>query len=177
MRIRPARPDDEPLAVALHVNPDVRKFLWTLPHMDFTTARQWFNDFVMASEPPGQWFQAIEDDDGKVIGFIWYTNFDGHNAYISVGLVRRRGIGNGRKATALGLEYAFDALGCGRVSTTVVAGNEGGMKLAEFYSTLEGTMRGAFVGKDGVHDVFMYGLLESEWRAKRDSLLPAVQGA
>lgn len=162
--LRRARPDDEALAIRLHIEEPLSRYLFTVPRLDFTQAREWFAGMLEASDPPGEYILAAEED-GKVVGFAWFMNYDGQNAYISIAMMRHRGKGLSVEITRQALDYGFNQLGLHRVSTTVVDGNEQAAKLANRYSTIEGRIREGFKCGDGsVRDVILYGLLASEWQ-------------
>jgi RimJ/RimL family protein N-acetyltransferase len=155
--LRAARPEDANLAITLHTNPTLARFLWPAkPTTSAAHAMRWYAsvEHILAAEC-----------DGRVVGFVWFDHFDGHNAYIVIGMVAQRGKGLATEVTRLGLKYAFDELLLKRVSTTVVAGNVAALALAEKFSTQEGRLRQAFLGPTGVQDILVFGILEPEWRA------------
>ena len=170
LTLRPPRLDDEALAVALHRDEAVARYLWTYPRLNMLAAREWF--ITAAGAEQGTYFPAILED-GVTVGFGWFGNCDGVNAMLSIALVRHRGKGLGYEAARLLLAYAFDDLKLHRVSTTVVEANVPARKLAERFGTLEGRMREAWEADPGVGasrqpvyiDVLVYGVLEAEWRA------------
>jgi RimJ/RimL family protein N-acetyltransferase len=78
------------------------------------------------------------------------------------------GCGYGYEAARLALDFAFDELNLHRVTATVFSYNERSMALFEKLGfRREGTFR-EFLQRDGErHDMFLYGLLCPEWRARQ----------
>ena len=110
--------------------------------------------------------RALEDD--ELIGLL---EFDGvvwahRTTFVSIGIgdVRHRGHGYGREAMHVGLNFVFNELNLYRVCLTVFSYNESAIALYEALGfTREGVYR-EHLERDGRrHDMYLYGLLRSEW--------------
>lgn len=110
-------------------------------------------------------------DSDRIIGIL---QFDGvawthGTAFVSIGIGEEadRGQGYGREAMELGLRFAFDELNLHRVCLTVFSYNDGARTLYERLGFRhEGTYR-EHLQRDGQrHDMLLYGLLRSEWKAR-----------
>jgi RimJ/RimL family protein N-acetyltransferase len=118
---------------------------------------------------------AIRPVDGA--GVVGYCELDGilwpHGAaWISLVIAPRDqwGRGFGSEAMRLLLWFAFDELGLHRVQLDVFATNARAIALYEGLGFVrEGVFR-EFLGRDGRReDMLLYGLLASEWRARKEA--------
>jgi RimJ/RimL family protein N-acetyltransferase len=86
---------------------------------------------------------------------------------IGLGAGGTRGKGYGTEALTLGINFAFNDLNLHRLSLSVFAYNEPAIRL---YKRLGFTHEGVFreyLKRDGQrHDMFLFGLLEHEWRSR-----------
>lgn len=86
-------------------------------------------------DPHAVWFTIYELGTHRPIGLAWLYEISQRHARasfgISIGNPEDRGCGFGAEATALTLDYAFNALGIENVMLTVVAFNESGIRAYE----------------------------------------------
>lgn len=108
-------------------------------------------------------------DSEEIIGLLEMDGIDWahRTTFISIGLgeAKYRGRGHGREAMQLALNFAFNELNLHRVCLTVFSYNTVAITLYERLGfTREGTYR-EHLERDGRrHDMFLYGLLRSEWK-------------
>ena len=103
--------------------------------------------------------------------FIGVTGFEGISwnngtaiIYIGIGGEIHRGCGYGKEALKLTIEFGFEELNFHRIQLTVLEYNEPAIKLYEKLGfKREGVYR-EFIHRDGKrYDMYLYGLLRSEW--------------
>jgi len=106
--------------------------------------------------------------DGALIGTVGFFEIEWANqvAWLGMGIGERNtwDQGYGTEALHLALQYAFDELNLHRITLTVIAYNERAIAMYEkagFHR--EGVFR-EFGQRDGRrYDMYLYGLLRSEW--------------
>jgi RimJ/RimL family protein N-acetyltransferase len=89
-------------------------------------------------------------------------------AWLAIGISSEyQGQGYGHEAMTLALQFAFDEINLHRVQLTVFDYNIPAIRLYEKLGfKREGVFR-EFMQRDGQrHDMYLYGLLSSEWRSK-----------
>ena len=107
------------------------------------------------------------DDDG-IVGLLEFDGIDwpNRNTFVSIGIgeAQHRGRGYGHDAMAAGLRFAFHELNLHRVSLTVFSYNVDAIALYERLGfRREGCYR-EHLERDGRrYDMYLYGLLRSEW--------------
>jgi RimJ/RimL family protein N-acetyltransferase len=110
--------------------------------------------------------RTVQED--ALIGFVELGEvlWTHRNSWLAIGIgdPQQRGRGYGSEAMRLTLDFAFRELNLHRLQLTVFSYNTAAMALYERLGfTREGAYR-EFLERDSVrHDVFMYGLLRSEW--------------
>lgn len=130
---------------------------------------QWTNWLEKSEKDRDSYLFAIrrvEDDFligiAELDGILWTHQ----NCWLSIGIGERAnwGQGYGREAVELTLRYAFNELNMHRVQLTVFSYNERAIALYEGLGfTREGIYR-EHLHRDGRHyDMYLYGLLRSEW--------------
>lgn len=110
-------------------------------------------------------------DNGKIIGIagfeeiIWSSG--AANAFIGIGEEGFAGKGLGKEAMNLLLDFGFNELNFHRIQLNVISYNEIAIKLYEGMGFIkEGTYR-EYIFRDGKRfDMYLYGMLDSEWRKK-----------
>jgi len=104
-----------------------------------------------------------------VAGFdeIIWTNSTA-TVFIGIGPQEQRQKGLGKESLALLLDFGFSELNFHKLQLCVIAYNEPAIKLYEGAGFIrEGTYR-EFIHRDGErHNMYLYGLLRSEWEARR----------
>lgn len=110
--------------------------------------------------------KTIKED--KFIGVTGFDNILWNNGtaviYIGIGDNSFRGKGIGKEALALTLEFGFQELNLHRIQLNVLSYNEPAIALYESLGfKKEGTYR-EFIHRDGKRfDMYLYGILRSEW--------------
>lgn len=109
-------------------------------------------------------------EDDRLIGTVGFHEIEWSNqvAWLTIGIGERAnwGRGYGGEALRLALRYAFDEMNLHRLTLTVIAYNERAIALYERAGfQREGVFR-EFGQRDGKrYDMYLYGLLRSEWRS------------
>ncbi|TDT51048.1 GNAT family N-acetyltransferase [Fonticella tunisiensis] len=116
---------------------------------------------------------AIRDkESSKIIGItgfdeiIWSSGVA--TIFIGIWDENYRGIGIGKEAMSLILDFGFNELNFHRIQLNVISYNERAIRLYEGQGFVkEGTCR-EFIYRDGKrYDLHFYGLLRSEWSCRR----------
>lgn len=111
--------------------------------------------------PPGTLIGLLELD-----GILWTHQISWLS--ITIGAVEHRGHGYGTEALRLALAFAFGELNLHRVQLTVFAYNTPAIALYEKLGfQREGVYREFIHRDDQRSDMYLYGLLAREWRARR----------
>ena len=104
----------------------------------------------------------------ELIGVTGFEDISWNNGtaliYIGIGGEKHRGCGYGKEALKLTIEFGFEELNFHRIHLTVLEYNEPAIKLYEKLGfKREGVYR-EFIHRDGRrYDMYLYGLLRSEW--------------
>ncbi|MBP2033576.1 RimJ/RimL family protein N-acetyltransferase [Clostridium algifaecis] len=113
-------------------------------------------------------FAIINSDDNKFIGVTGFEDILWNNGaatiYIGIGDSSNRGNGIGTEALNLTMEFGFEELNLHRIQLTVLSYNTPAIKLYEKLGfKKEGTYR-EFIHRDNRrYDMYLYGILRSEW--------------
>lgn len=105
----------------------------------------------------------------KIIGITGFENILWNNGtatiYIGIGNDAFRSQGLGQEALYLTMEFGFEELNFHRIQLTVLSYNTPAIKLYEKLGfKKEGTYR-EFIHRDGIrYDMYLYGILRSEWK-------------
>lgn len=114
-------------------------------------------------------FAIRMNDDGKMIGVTGFDEILWSNGvattFIGIGEPGFAGKGYGREAMQLLMDFGFNELNFHRIQLSTIAYNDPAIKLYESIGfTREGAYR-EFILRDGQRfDLYLYGLLGSEWR-------------
>jgi RimJ/RimL family protein N-acetyltransferase len=109
-------------------------------------------------------------EDDQLVGTVGFHEIEWSNqvAWLTIGIGERAnwGRGYGGEALRLALRYAFDEMNLHRLTLTVIAYNERAITLYEQAGfQREGIFR-EFGQRDGKrYDMYLYGLLRSEWQS------------
>ncbi|MBZ9686568.1 GNAT family N-acetyltransferase [Clostridium estertheticum] len=104
----------------------------------------------------------------EFIGVTGFEDISWNNGtaliYIGIGGEKHRGCGYGEEALKLSIEFGFQELNFHRIQLTVLEYNEPAIKLYEKVGfKREGVYR-EFIHRDGRrYDMYLYGILRSEW--------------
>lgn len=108
-------------------------------------------------------------NDETLIGVTGFENILWNNGtaviYIGIGEQSFRGKGLGKEALALAIQFGFQELNLYRIQLNVLSYNTSALKLYESLGfKREGVYR-EFIHRDGIRfDMYLYGILRSEWR-------------
>jgi RimJ/RimL family protein N-acetyltransferase len=128
-----------------------------------------FRDFEQS--PDRLMFAIRMNDDGRMIGIAGFDDVLWSNGvattFIGIGEPGFAGNGYGREAMQLLLDFGFNELNFHRIQLNAIAYNDIAIKLYESLGFLkEGTYR-EFILRDGKRfDLYLYGMLSSEWRSR-----------
>ena len=109
----------------------------------------------------------------ELIGITGFEDISWNNGtaliYIGIGEEKHRGCGYGKEALKLTLEFGFEELNFHRIHLTVLEYNEPAIKLYEKLGfKREGVYR-EFIHRDGKrYDMYLYGILRSEWDESKE---------
>jgi RimJ/RimL family protein N-acetyltransferase len=117
-------------------------------------------------------FAIRPHDSERLIGFadIDDVQWTHRCAWISlaIGDPADRGLGYGREAMTLIIDFAFRSLNLHRLQLTVFSYNTPAIRLYERLGfVLEGTHREALLHDGARYDMFLYGLLSREWLSRK----------
>jgi RimJ/RimL family protein N-acetyltransferase len=122
----------------------------------------------------GEWkgFVIARADTGEYLGQIDFVNLDLKNGWGELGMVigseENHGRGYGTEALELFLTFAFQELRLNRVELVCWAYNTRARRVYEKVGFVqEGVRRQKRFRFGTYHDVICYGLLKSEWEARR----------
>ncbi len=138
------------------------------PKTDSTMAK-WLDSTDRDQNAFGLAIRLLYSDD--MIGYVDLDGIQWNNgcAWMSIGIGNptHRGKGYGTEAMKLALRFAFHELNLHRIQLTVFGYNEAAIHLYERLGfTREGTFR-EIIHRDGQrYDMYLYGLLASEWAAQ-----------
>lgn len=168
-------------------------FLRPIDHLDPETLKVWQNNpdirdramgfrFPVATTQVASWMEAKATRSGKSeasfsvfrqdigVGASFLTGIDWVNRSANFGLYigdkRAHGQGIGYCASALTLDYGFNALGLFRIGLQVIENNTGAIRLYERLGmTHEGRLRAAVQYDGNRKDVLLYGICAPDWNA------------
>lgn len=117
--------------------------------------------------------RTIEED--EMIGYVELSSIQWWNGVanlgIGIGNKKYRGNGYGREALTLLLDFAFEELNLHRIQLNVFSYNKPAIGLYERLGfKREGVYR-EFIHRDGHRwDMYLYGILEEEWRNRQNNI-------
>lgn len=170
--LRDLQSDDADRLFAWRRDPDVDRWMSGAVPTDLGQYRDWLTEFRTDPDRAG-WIILHR---GEPTGFLTLSGLSGAGRTGQwgwyVGEASARGRGVGRAAQALGLDRAFGQFGLQKVWSEVLAGNDAALKAqAAAGFRREGYLR-RHVYKDGAfHDVVLLGMLDDEWRERRQAVL------
>jgi RimJ/RimL family protein N-acetyltransferase len=171
VRLRPLVPSDYPLAFGWFNDPEVvapydRFSVDTME--SFVTAVESAPDDTRSLAP--RYVVERRETPGP-IGFVGHYEAHPVLEYLDVWYVlgdrTTRGKGFGREAVRLLVDHLYDSTSVERIGATCDVDNTASYRLVEGLGFLrEGTLRSALFHHGRWHDVYVYGLTRTEWRAR-----------
>lgn len=167
--------------------------LTALREEDIVKLEQWYNDieflrfYDMVSAVPkskrelhemiheitqshDKYIFAIRSNiDETLIGVTGFENILWNNGtaviYIGIGDKFFRGKGFGKEALALTMQFGFNELNLHRIQLNVLSYNTPALNLYESLGFKKEGVYREFIHRDGIRfDMYLYGILRSEWR-------------
>ena len=171
IRLTALTPDDLPVMARWYDDADFLRMYDARPALPKTEPElaRWLEGLQKSERDVVFAIRAVDRDDliGKLEldGILWTHGVCG--IAIAIGDQANRGKGYGYEAAQLALTFAFNELNLHRVQATVFSYNERSIALFEKLGfQREGVYR-EFLQRDGRrHDMWLYGLLDREWRKK-----------
>lgn len=107
----------------------------------------------------------------KFIGVTGFENvlWNNRNAliYIGIGNENYRGQGIGEEALNLTMEFGFEEFNFNRIYLNVLEYNDRAISLYEKLGFLKEGIQREFIIRDGkTYDMYLYGILQREWKSK-----------
>ena len=176
VRLTALTQNDLPTIVQWHQNPDFLRLFDALPAYPRTDTAltQWLDDTHKSTD--AFLFAVRPLDKDELIGYVeldgilWTHRVSGVS--IAIGETKHWGNGYGYEVMQLVLRFAFDELNLHRVQLTVFSYNERAIALYEKLGfQCEGLHR-EHLQRDGKrYDMYLYGLLHSEWEDRNSTSL------
>lgn len=176
VRLTALTQNDLPTVIQWHQNPEFLRLFDALPAYPKTEAvlAQWLDDTHKATDA---FLFAIRTlDSAELIGYVeldgilWTHQVTGVS--IAIGEAKQWGKGYGTEAMQLVLQFAFDELNLHRVQLTVFSYNERAIALYEKLGFQREGVHREHLQRDGKrYDMYLYGLLRSEWEDRNATLL------
>ncbi|MGE5653420.1 MAG: GNAT family N-acetyltransferase [Bacillota bacterium] len=128
-----------------------------------------FKEFEDAQDKLMFAIRMINDD--KIIGVTGYYDILWTNGvattFIGIGDSGSAGQGYGKEAMQQLLDFGFNELNFHRIELTTIAYNQPAIKLYEGLGFVREGAHREFILRDGQRfDLYLYGLLDTEWRSK-----------
>ena len=171
--LRPFMVDDAPAMFENWGNdPEVTKYLTWPTHTDVTVTRRLLTDWAAHYAEPNYYQWAIVPKDyGKPVGGISVVRIDENVDSMHIGYcIGRRWWRQGITSEALSevMRYLFEEVGVNRVDSRHDPRNpNSGRVMAHCGMTCEGTLRQADRNNQGICDYTEYGILRSEYFARK----------
>lgn len=114
-------------------------------------------------------FAIRSNIDETLIGVTGFENILWNNGtaviYIGIGDKSFRGKGFGKEALALTMQFGFNELNLHRIQLNVLSYNTPALNLYESLGFKKEGVYREFIHRDGIRfDMYLYGILRSEWR-------------
>lgn len=142
--------------------------------------RKWVEKISTNVPENDQFFFAIQNAEGELVGIINTHSCDRRNGTFKYGL----GVGHGhrrkgyaKEAIQLVLRYFFDELGYQKITVHVYDFNEASIRLHEAMGfRREGCLRSMIYSDGRFHDDLIFGMTSGEWRERRGKPARALPG-
>ncbi len=120
----------------------------------------------------GLFWMLVERESGQVIGDFAFWQIDKNNRLTEIGYTLSPeywGKGYMKEAMAMAIDFGFDKLGLHRIEANINPGNDGSRRLLQASGFIkEGTVRENIFYNGGYWDSELYGLLATDWEAKKN---------
>lgn len=173
--LRPIKPEELELMLTWRNAPAVRANMYTRHEINLSEHLAWWARIQDRSDQ--QYFMYELDTVPR--GIVAFNGLDqvSKNSSWAFYASSTAPKGTGGKMEYLALEYAFGKLDLHKLWCEVLAFNNQVIKLHEkFGFKVEGILRDQHKLDDGFVDVFLLGILSTEWSVKRDEMLIKVLG-
>lgn len=164
-RFRPPTPDDAAMLLGWRTDPVITRFMFT-DLLDGTVEKQ--RDWLAAMAQRSDFRHFIIEHDGAAVGYLNYADIDFRHRRCSTGSymvtdhARRMLAGY---LHAFIMDYAFYGLGMHKMVNYFMDGNDNVIKIQRVLKCREvGLLKDHVFKYDRFHDVYVFELLESEWR-------------
>ena len=168
VRLTALTQDDLPTVAEWHQNPEFLRLLDALPAYPKTetSLAQRLDDTDKATDAFLFAIRTLDSDTPigyvELDGILWTHRVGGVS--IAIGEAKHRGQGYGDEVMRLMLRFAFDELNLHRVQLTVFSYNERAIALYEKLGFQREGVHREHLQRDGKrYDMYLYGLLRSEW--------------
>lgn len=176
VRLTTLTQSDLPTISQWHQNPDFLRLFDALPAYPKTevTLTQWLDDTHSSTDTFLFAIRSLDKDE-----LIGYVELDGilwahrvSSVSIAIGETKHWGQGYGYEVMQLALQFAFDELNLHRVQLTVFSYNERAIALYEKLGFQREGVHREHLQRDGRrYDMYLYGLLRSEWEDRNSTPL------
>ncbi len=176
VRLTALTQSDLPTVAQWHQNPEFLRLFDAFPAYPRTEAAlaQWLDDRHKATDAFLFAIRTLDND--ALIGYVeldgilWTHRVSGVS--IAIGEAKHWGKGYGYEAMQLVLRFAFDELNLHRVQLTVFCYNERAIALYEKLGFQREGIHREHLQRDGKrHNMYLYGLLRSEWENRTSTPL------
>jgi [ribosomal protein S5]-alanine N-acetyltransferase len=162
--LRPLRPDDAPaFAGAFADDPE----LGALVGFEEDPDEDWFRDSFDREQDSGFQLAVTADGSDALLGIVIVHHVEAAQGRAEIGfwLAREaRGVGLGRRAVTLLVDWLFGHAWLRRLELTTTPDNTGALALAESLGfKREGVLRQRVVERGRAVDIVWFGLLREEW--------------
>ena len=168
VRLTALTQSDLPTVIQWHQNPEFLRLFDALPAYPKTEAAvaQWIDDTNKATDAFLFAIRPLNSDELigylELDGILWTHRVSGVS--IAIGEAKQWGKGYGYEVMQLVLRFAFDELNLHRVQLTVFCYNERAIALYEKLGFQREGVHREHLQRDGKrYDMYLYGLLCSEW--------------
>ena len=176
VRLTALTQSDLPTVVQWHQNPDFLRLFDALPAYPKTeeALTQWLEDMRKATDAFLFAVRTLDNDEligyVELDGILWTHRVSGVS--IAIGEVKYREKGYGYEVMQLVLQFAFDELNLHRIQLTVFSYNERAIALYEKLGFQREGVHREHLQRDGKrYDMYLYGLLRSEWEDRNSTSL------
>ena len=179
VRLTALTQSDLPTVVQWHQNPEFLRLFDALPAYPKTEAAlaQWLDDTHKSTDAFLFAVRSLDNDEligyVELDGILWTHRVSGVS--IAIGEAKQWGKGYGYEVMQLVLRFAFDELNLHRIQLTVFSYNERATALYEKLGFQREGVHREHLQRDGRrYDMYLYGLLRSEWEDRNSTSLKRI---